>query len=373
MKSKTSTLTGLLLAFFFTALTAQEFDVFVSDAANYDQPPWDIFRYDQNGANGEKFISSNLGWPQDIVFLEHENAMLVSNLNDDNIVKFNADNGAFIEVFASGIDGATRMEIGPDSLLYALQWEGNGKVKRFKLDGTFVDDFTAAGVSRSIGLDWDAEGNLYVSSYNGNSVRKFSPTGTDLGNFISSNLNGPTNIWFRDDGDLMVCGWGDGTVKRFDSNGVFQEVFISGIQQVEGVDFFPNGDIALGVGSQSTVKIYSPDGTFIKDLFPPGSAGVIRPNAVVFRFKETTPTKEVYQEMTFVTPTIGHQFQITRPDGRQLANSFEVFNSAGMLVSKINFADSTQWDASGLADGVYHITAQLNDGTIGRQKVVVKR
>ncbi|MEO1260828.1 MAG: T9SS type A sorting domain-containing protein [Bacteroidota bacterium] len=373
MKSKTSTLAGLLLAFFFTSLSAQEFDVFVSDAANYDVEPWDIFRYDQDGSNGEKFISSNLGWPQDIVFLEHENTMLVSNLNDDNIIKCNADNGAFIGVFATGIDGATRMEIGPDSLLYVLQWEGNGKVKRFKLDGTFVDDFTETGVPRSIGLDWDTDGNLYVSSYSGNYVKKFSPTGADLGNFISSNLSGPTNVWFRDNGDLMVNGWNDGTVKRFNSNGEFQEIFISGIQQVEGVDFFPNGDIALGVGSQSTVKVYSPDGMFIKDLFPPGSAGIIRPNAVVFRFKETTATQEIYQEITFVTPTIGHQFQVSNPDVRQLATSFEVFNSAGTLVSKVNFADSTQWDASGLTDGIYHITAKLNDGTIARQKVVVKR
>ena len=40
---------------------------------------------------------------------------------------------------------------------------GNGKVKRYELDGTFVDDFTSVGVSQSIGIDWDSNGNWAMS------------------------------------------------------------------------------------------------------------------------------------------------------------------------------------------------------------------
>lgn len=36
------------------------------------------------------------------------------------------------------------MKIGPDSLLYVLQWSGKGTVKRYKLDGTNLGDFTEA-------------------------------------------------------------------------------------------------------------------------------------------------------------------------------------------------------------------------------------
>lgn len=78
------------------------------------------------------------------------------------------------------------MKIGPDNLLYVLQWNGNGRVKRYQLDGTSMGDFTNASVNQSIGLDWDSSGNLYVSSYNGDSVRKFDSNGNDAGLFINT-------------------------------------------------------------------------------------------------------------------------------------------------------------------------------------------
>lgn len=105
------------------------------------------------------------------------------------------------------------MKIGADSLLYVLQWSGNGKVRRYQLDGTYAGEFTSVGVPQSIGLDWDSNGNLYVSSYTGDNVRKFDPNGNDLGLFVTSNLAGPTNIWFDDNGDLLVSDY-DGTAVK---------------------------------------------------------------------------------------------------------------------------------------------------------------
>ena len=83
-------------------------------------------------------------------------------------------------------------------------------------DGTFEDAFTAVGVFQSIGMDWDNEGNLWVSSYNGRFIQKFSPTGEDLGKIITSNLAGPTNIWFDENDDLIVIDYNGGNVKKFD-------------------------------------------------------------------------------------------------------------------------------------------------------------
>ncbi len=358
---------------FLAPLTAQNFDIYISDAGNFDNPPWQILKFDQNGENGEVFISDHLDWPQDIVFLEDENTVLIANLNTNRISKFNATTGGFIGEFATGIGGPTRMEIGPDSLLYVLQWADNTKVKRYELDGTFVDDFTQTNTGTAIGLDWDADGNLYVSSYTGKYVRKFSTTGADLGNVISTDLSGPTNIWFAENGDLLVADWNAGSVKHFDSQGNYIGVLFSGVPQSEGVDFLPNGDIVIGSGGTSSVKVYTPDGTFVKDLIPSGALGLIRPNAVVFRPAATTATRETYKDVTFVTPSVGLQFQIANPSGSQPTTLCEVRNSAGMLVEKIKFADSTSWDASNLADGIYYITAKMSDGKIARQKVVVQK
>lgn len=258
--------------------------IYVSDAVDFDTGPWNIYRYDEDGQNPIVFIDSGLAWPQDILFLEDENQVLISNLNSGQINRHNANTGALIGSFATGINGPTRIKIGPDNLLYVLQWAGNGKVLRYQLDGTFVDEFTSVRVSQSIGLDWDANDNLYVSSFDGGTVRKFDTNGQDLGLFVTSNLQGPTNIWFDDAGNLMVLDWSGDAVEQFDTNGNHVKTLISsGLDQVEGVDFFPNGNFLIGSGGTKEVKLYSPSGSFIETVISAGSGGLVRPNAVRIR------------------------------------------------------------------------------------------
>lgn len=352
--------------------SAQQLEVYVCDAGNFNLPPWQILQFDENGENGKVFISDHLDWPQDLVFLEASQTVLVSNLNSGTISKFDAATGAYIEEFATGIGGPTRMEIGPDSLLYVLQWQGNGKVRRYQLDGSLVDEFTATGVGTCIGLDWDALGNLYLASYNGGFVKKFSPAGEDLGLFVSAGLAGPTNIWFADNGDLLVVDYNGGAVKRFDSSGNFLELFISGLPQGEGVDFFPNGDIAIGCGGDSSVRVYDAAGIFVKNLVPPGTLGLITPNAVVFRPVAASATEERPAETMFLSPSVGTVFRCIRPDSGAGALVGEVFDSSGAFVRQFNLDGNSVWDASSLPNGVYFIRAKLADGSLGHQRVVVQ-
>lgn len=277
---------GILLAIaltFASGAFGQEFEIYVSDAGNFQNPPWQILKFDQNGDNPEVFIDENLAWPQDILFLEASNRVLISNLNSGVISRYNAESGAFINNFATGIDGPTRMKIGPDGLLYVLQWNNNAPVKRYELDGSFVDDFTSVGVNQAIGLDWDTDGNLYVASFNGAFVRAFDPDGNDLGIFIDSNLVGPTNIWFNEAGQLLVADYAGGNVKLFDSGGNYLFDFILGIINPEGVDFYPNGDLLIGSGGDTTVRRYDSEGNFVETVVESGSGGLMTPNAVVLR------------------------------------------------------------------------------------------
>jgi hypothetical protein len=266
-----------------TETVPSNFQIYVSDAGK----PWRIYKYDGNGSSAQVFIK-DLGWPQDIVFLEDKQVVLVSNLDVafSNISRFNAATGAFIDHFATGIGGPTRMKIGKDNLLYVLQWVGDGTVLRYKLDGTFVDKFTKIGVSQSIGLDWDSSGNLYVSSYNNNGlggyVRKFDSQGNDMGVYIPG-LNGPTNIWFDGAGNLMVLEYNGGAVKRYDATGKFLGIVISGLNQPEGVAILDEGHILIGNGGTGSVKVYNKDFKFIKDIVPSGAGGLVRPNAVIIR------------------------------------------------------------------------------------------
>jgi len=262
----------------------QNNDIYVVDVGPNRGPPFQVLKFDENGENPQVFINSELNRPQDIVFLEDSNTALVSNLASDRITKYDATTGNYLGNFAVGrADGPTRMKIGADNLLYVLQWFGNGKVLRYQLDGTFVDEFTSVGVTQSIGLDWDRQGNLYVSSFDQRHVRKFDSDGNDLGLFISSNLLGPTNLWFESSGDLLVLDWSGTSVKRFDSDGGYLGQFILGLVQAEGIDTLSNGHFLIGNGGTSAVKQFDESGNFVKDFIPGGSGGLATPVAVVRR------------------------------------------------------------------------------------------
>ena len=265
---------------------AQDYQVYVIDAGNFSQPPWQILKYDGDGENPQVFTNQHLDWPHDMLFLENAETVLVSNFNSGNIERFHSATGQYIDTFASGIPGPTRMKIGPEGLLYVLSSSANARVKRYRLDGTFVDDFTSVGIPGCLGLDWDERGNLYVSSYDLQMVRVFNTQGTDQGTFINSHLNGPTNIWFDDNGDLLVLDYDAGVVVRFDRNGVYQGEFIQGLAEAEGVDFLPDGDILIGDGGSSAVKRFTPQGAFVEDFVSSQSGGLLKPNTVVVRVDE---------------------------------------------------------------------------------------
>lgn len=373
MTTKTLAFAALLCCFHPIFLTAQNFDVYVSDAGNFENPPWKILKFDHNGENGSVFISEHLAWPQDILFLEEFGTMLVSNFNTDRISKFNAETGAFLGEFATGIDAPTRMKFGKDSLIYVLQWFGNGRVHRYKTDGTFVDEFTSTGVATSIGMDWDSEGNFYVSSYNGKYVRKFSPTGADLGNFINSNLAGPTNIWFAANGDMLVNDYNSNNVKRFSSTGQYLGIFATPVGQCEGVAFPDPAHILIGVGGASSVRLFDTTGTKIKEFIPSGTLGLMTPNAVVLRPTSTSGTHELFREVNFVQPSVGSVFQLVFPEGMEPASQVEIHNAAGVLIKTMDISQGTIWNAAGLPNGMYCFTAKLKNGPVVRQKVMISQ
>jgi hypothetical protein len=258
-------------------------DVYVSDAGNFNNPPWQILRFDGDGENPSVFIGDELDWPQDILFLDDFGTVLISNLGSGRITRHDASTGAYIDDFATGIGGPTRMKIGPGSLIYVLQWNGNGRVLQYGLDGTFVGEFTTVGVPQSIGIDWDGDGNLYVSSYTGDLVRKFDGAGVDQGVFVDSNLAGPTNIWFDAGGDLLVSDYDGTAVKRFDASGNYLSDFLEGLSNSEGVDFFLDGDILIGNGGDSSVKLFDSSGAYIEDFIASGAGNLLNPNAIVIR------------------------------------------------------------------------------------------
>ena len=237
-----------------------------------------------------------------------------------------------------------RMKIGPDNLLYVLQWSGNGTVKRYELDGTPRGDFTSVGVSQSIGLDWDAIGNLYVSSFNQAVVRKFDGQGLDQGIFISTNLQGPTNIWFDSNGDLLVSDWSGGAIRRFDASGGFLSNYITGLSQPEGMDTLPNGNLLIGNGGAGSVRVFDAGGNSLGNFVAPGAGGLMQPNAVVVRQISTVSGISInpgFNDAWFNPDTPGQGFLITVfPDIQQLFLAWFTFDTERPMENTASLGES---------------------------------
>ena len=351
--------------------TGQTFDIYVCDGGNFNNPPWQILKFDENGQNPQVYINQELSWPQDIVFLEDQNRVLISNLNTGRITRYNADSGSYIDNFATGIAGPTRMKIGSDSLLYVLQWGMNGKVLRYELDGTLVDEFTETGVTNSIGLDWDMAGNLYVSSYGGRFIRKYGPDGSDLGNFIDTGLEGPTNIWFDENGDLYVNNWDGTSVKRFNSDGEFIEEFITGLSNPEGIAFYPNGDMLIGNGGTQAVKRFDAEGNFIEDIVESGAGNLLLPNAVVLREQEALSALDIQRQDNVLRANFGTAFYLNPQYSGQI-ESVEIYDNSGQLIVRKELNDDLVWSADRAAMGMYVLKATTRNGEIYSQKIIVQ-
>lgn len=256
-------------------------------------------------------------------------------------------------------------------MLYVLQWGGSGKVLKYDLSGSYLGEFTSLGVPQSIGIDWDSEDNLYVSSYNGDFVRKFDASGNNLGIFTDENLLGPTNIWFDSDGDLLVADYNGTSVKRYDSNGNFLGDFITGLSNCEGVDFFPNGNILIGNGGTSSVKMFDSNGNYIEDLIPSGSGNLLTPNAVRIREVSTVGIDEApLTESNIVYPNFGTKFKINE----KIRDNIEICylqTLSGKHIISINPETKGNFNLTNLTNGVYLVYIKFKDSRIKVERIMV--
>ncbi len=365
MRKSIFLLVGLCLSFSF--ISSAQFEVYVTSGNGPSASS--VKKFDATGNYLGDFIApgtSPLNWPQDIVFIENNTIALVSGLNNNAIFRYDGSTGALIDTFAANISGPTRMKIGADGYLYALEWNGEARVMRYDLQGNFMDTFTNIAVNNSIGLDWDSAGNLYVSSYNENAVYRFDPSGNYMDTPISSGLSGPTTIWFDATGDLYVSNWNGNFVKRFDASFMEQPNNFGTISKPEGFVEMPNGDLLLGSGGpSSSVRRYDALGNFVTS-FATGN-GLANPNAIYIK-QSQADLDEGNIEGPRVYPTIGSRFYI---HGLMKSNKEEIVLTGinGQWTKRIELQEGNYFDADDLSDGVYFVSI---DGS-QPQRITVKK
>lgn len=231
--------------------------------------------------------TSVLSNPQDLRW-SVDKKLLVTGLNNSAVLKYEPSTGSFLGSFTSGyaLRLPTKMSLGPDGLLYISQWnKAQNNIARFNAQtGIFVDEYASnGGLDGPLGHAWDKEGNFYVASFFTGDVRKFDQKGNFMDIFVAGvpNQTGPSNIWFDKVGNLWVVDWYEGTVKIYDKQGKYIKTAVSGLANAEGVEFESNSNMLLCNYSAHTIQRYDSLGNFIR-VFASGG-GLNTPNALLLK------------------------------------------------------------------------------------------
>ncbi len=161
----------------------------------------------------------------------------------------------------------------------------------------FVAAESSGGLDRSIGLDFDQDGNLFVSSFNSDQVMRYHADGTPYGIagqpgavFVASQpsgLDNPEYLRVGPDGRLYVVSSTTNQVFRYDGEtGAFIDIFVEssnngGLVHPLGLTFDDGGNLYVGGADSSNIVSFDVDGN-PTEFVAAGSGGLSRPEALVF-------------------------------------------------------------------------------------------
>jgi streptogramin lyase len=162
-----------------------------------------------------------------------------------------------------------------------------------EVTGAFLDTFVDSGVgglNGARGLLLGPDGNLYVNSFNSDSVMRYDGTtgaplpapGQTGATFVptgSGGLQGPAGLILGRDGNLYVVSQANNSVLRYSgTTGDFIDVFVpagsGGLQVPRGLVFGPDGNLYV-ISSSGPGKVLRYDGTTGAPLPAPGQTDAI--------------------------------------------------------------------------------------------------
>jgi DNA-binding beta-propeller fold protein YncE len=194
--------------------------------------------------------------------------VLVSDFNLDRIVRFEADGSAptvLVATGSGGLDLPHRSRVGPDGLLYVAS-AGTDQILRFNAtSGAFVDVFAGSGgglLDYPVDFVFRPDGFLYVSSQLTNSVLRYSvATGARDTGWIAQNnsITGPSGIVFDDAGHLYVAGRFSNNVARFNSATGAHQLTFGSVSSAFGLTLLPDSRLLAASGAGSLVAFTAPD------------------------------------------------------------------------------------------------------------------
>jgi sugar lactone lactonase YvrE len=238
--------------------------------------------------------------------------ILASSYNGDNVYVYDACTGAFERLLddQNRINGPQAVILGPDDLIYVVSEEnqrilrydaetlafrdtfitlpantnptgiaiGGGKVyvcgyrsddvRRYDLttgafEATVVPANSAVLNGPDNGMIFGPDGRLYIPGYDNSVVVAYDPRNGQTSSFIASRAGGLRNtrgILFESNGNVLVASENSLQILRYSSAGAFIGVFAENFGRAAGMNFLPDGSIAVATNSDWIAKV-SADGT----------------------------------------------------------------------------------------------------------------
>ncbi len=263
-----------------------------------------IFRYDgDTGDYIDLFIPVDFGTnyyldgPSALVIDLANNNLLVSDMNNGSVLRFNATNGVYVGYFVSpysnGLDAPRAMAFGPDNNLYVSCLSNGGAILRFHgVSGSFIDtfvDYMDGGMDMPEGIAFGPSGDLYVSDIFNDRILQFDgSSGSPLGPFIPSGSNGlddPYGLIFDADGNLHVDAYNTGLMTFDGQTGDLLNLVPLGWQldDARGMAVGPDEQLYFSDDAHDEVQRYdSESGCFIDHFVELGNSPLQNPRDLVF-------------------------------------------------------------------------------------------
>jgi WD40 repeat protein len=289
------------------------------------------------GNNGADFIAphtSPLSTPLDVLFTP-DGYLLVDSAEDNDVLLYDGQSGQYLSLLVPPVTpnlaGPTGMIFSPDGSSFFLASVGNHTVLRFDYANGVASNptpfITDPATNFPAALVFGPDGNLYVGSLNNSSVLRFDGvTGDPLpapgqsgADFVPSGSGGLTRtagIVFGSDGNLYVSSETSSEVMRYDGTtgdplpalGQSGAVFIpqgTGLSQPAGMVFGPGNDPTLhhhvkfdlyiaNENNNDILRFKGKNGKARGEFIAAGSNGLSHPRDVTFGNTDPSSLDYVY-------------------------------------------------------------------------------
>lgn len=225
----------------------------------------DVLRFDSSGASLGVWAAGGLSSAAAAAFDAAGN-LYVTNCGNANIVRFQANTGASLGVFATSPNGAPACATGlvflPSGDLLVAEQNMNTIQRYHGPSGQWLGAFASGAPLASPEEMVLHNGDVYVANFVGNNVLRYNgSTGALVSTFVptgAGGLSGPFGLKFGPDGNLYVSSYTLSAVFRFDGvSGAPLGVFASGGGLVQATGLLFKGPMASTIAycTSSTTSI----------------------------------------------------------------------------------------------------------------------